>query len=403
METAQAVEFVRELIRVQSYTGREEEIIRLIARTMERLDYDEVIIDSMGNLLGRVGSGPGTILFDAHVDTVEAAAETEAAGEGKNKNSAWEHPPFSGEIAGGNIYGRGAVDMKAGAGAAVYGAALAKKMGYLQGKTVYVSCTVLEEDCDGENLKHLFKERGLKPDAAVICEPSNNIITLGQKGKAQLTVNTKGVSAHGSAPERGKNAVYEMAEIIQRVEQINRELTGYPKRPRHPKEEKEAPRGTLVLSRISSRAASLNAVPYGCEIYLDRRLAPGETEAQVRTEMERITAGKEAGWRIDEIERTAWTGMKVHYRPFHNAWTISPDHPLAQACGRAYEEVFEKPHGEYDFWDFSTNGVTTALFGIPTIGFGPGDYKLAHTDNEHCPVDQIEAACRFYAALIKQF
>ena len=114
--------------------------------------------------------------------------------------------------------------MKSSVAASVYAGALAKKMGFTEGKTIYVSCTVFEEDCDGENLKHLFKELNLRPDYVVICEPSNNTITLGHKGKAQVAIKTKGRSAHGSAPEKGKNAIYEMAEIIERVAQANQLL-----------------------------------------------------------------------------------------------------------------------------------------------------------------------------------
>ncbi|MFN7793083.1 MAG: peptidase dimerization domain-containing protein, partial [Cyclobacteriaceae bacterium] len=108
--------------------------------------------------------------------------------------------------------------------ASAYAAAIAKQQGFAKDKTIFVSATVFEEDCDGENLKHLFKERNLRPDCVVICEPSNNVITLGHKGKAQITITTTGVSAHGSAPEKGVNAIYEMAEIIQRVEKRNLEL-----------------------------------------------------------------------------------------------------------------------------------------------------------------------------------
>jgi len=115
--------------------------------------------------------------------------------------------------------------MKSSAAASVYAAVAAKEKGLLDGKTVYVSCTVFEEDCDGENLKHLLQELSLNPQFVVVCEPSNNQIALGHKGKAQILITTKGVSAHGAAPEKGKNAVYEMAEIITRVDVLNQSLS----------------------------------------------------------------------------------------------------------------------------------------------------------------------------------
>jgi putative selenium metabolism hydrolase len=372
--------FTRELVRIKSYSGGEKEIIEWIAEKMKMLGYDEVIIDSMGNVVGRIGSGEQIVMLDSHVDTVEVKDENE-----------WSVPPFSGDIVDGRLYGRGSVDMKSSAAASIYAGVLAKEFGWDQGKTIYVSCTVLEEDCDGENLKHLFKELNIKPNWMIICEPSNNLITLGHKGKAQIVIRTHGISAHGSAPEKGKNAVYEMADIIKRVEEVNNKLF-----------QKEAPRGTLVLSQISSVSASLNAVPFECEIYLDRRMVVGETEETVKEEMADIIEGKDADWELGTLKRTSWTGLPITYEPIHPAWKIEMDHPLTMACRSAYEKTFGHAPEQYDYWDFSTNAVSTVSLGIPTIGFGPGEYKLAHMRDENCEVSQIVDACRFYTMLIHE-
>lgn len=374
------IAFAQSLVRMKSYSGQEEEIIRFIEQRMKILGYDEVIVDTMGNVLGRIGDGGKSILFDSHVDTVEVNDEKE-----------WEVPPFSGKIVNGRLHGRGSVDMKSSIAASVYAGLLAKQMGRNSGKSIYVSCTVFEEDCDGENLKHLFEELNLRPDYVVICEPSNNKIALGHKGKLQVSIKTRGVSAHGSAPEKGVNAIYEMAEIIQRVERTNLELM-----------KKEKPRGTLVLSRISSVSASLNAVPSECEVYLDRRIIPGETREAVQHEMDRLVEGKRATWEVGTLHRKSWTGMDIQYEPFHLAWQIDPDHEFAIACRSAYTETFGDEPSEYDYWDFSTNAVTPVSMNIPTIGFGPGEYKLAHMRNENCKVSQIVDACRFYAGLIEK-
>ena len=374
------VEFTQSLVRIKSLSGQEEVVIKLIEKKMIALGYDEVTIDSMGNILGRIGSGEKSILFDSHVDTVEVKDE-----------SKWDFPPFSGDIVDGRLHGRGSVDMKSAVAASIYAGAIAKKMGFTSGKTVYVSCTVFEEDCDGENLKYLFKELDLKPGYVVICEPSDNVITLGHKGKAQVSIKTHGVSAHGSAPEKGVNAIYEMAEIIQRVDKTNLELM-----------RKGEMRGTLVMSRISSVSASLNAVPSECEVYLDRRIIPGETEDDIRREMDQLIKDKNASWEIGTLHRKSWTGMEITYEPFHLAWKIDLSHELAKACIAAYQENFGSEPNQYDFWDFSTNAVTPVSMGIPTIGFGPGEYKLAHMRNESCKVDQILDACSFYARVIEK-
>jgi len=373
------IEFTRELIRIRSFSGQEEKVIRFISQKMKSLGYDEVNIDAMGNVLGRIGNGEKILQFDSHVDTVTVNDENE-----------WDLPPFKADVVDGQLFGRGSVDMKSGAASSIYAGALAKQSGFLSGKTIYVSCSVFEEDCDGENLKNLYQELNFKPDYVVICEPSENKITLGHKGKAQVCIRTHGVSAHGSAPEKGVNAVYEMAEIIQRIEKTNASLMQQPE-----------PRGTLALSNISCTTASLNAVPSECAIYLDRRMAPGETETAIRQEMDRLIEGKRATWEVGTLQRKCWTGKEITYKPFHMAWKIAENHKLTHACNTAYQEYFGRAPDEYGFWDFSTNAITPVSMGIPVIGFGPGDPKLAHMRNEHCDIQQIIDACGFYTSLIQ--
>ncbi len=374
------IEFAQELVRTKSYSGKENEAIRLIEKKMNQLEYDEVRVDSMGNIVGRIGNGKKVLMFDSHIDTVAV-----------NDPSKWRHDPFGGVIEDGRLHGRGSVDMKSSAAASIYAGAAAKQLGIDTGKSIYVSCTVMEEDCDGENLKHLLKELDIRPDYVVICEPSANKIALGHKGKAQISLKTYGVSAHGSAPEKGVNAVYEMAEIIPRIEKLNLDLM-----------KKEGARGTLVLSRISSVSASLNAVPSECEVYLDRRMVPGETKDSIEQEMEQLIKGKHAAWEVGTLHRKSWTGMDITYEPFHLAWEIDVNHELTRACIDAYGEIFGDDPIEYEFWDFSTNAVTPVSMGIPTIGFGPGDSKMAHMRNESCEVNQIVDACRFYTKIIQK-
>ncbi|MDR3264504.1 MAG: YgeY family selenium metabolism-linked hydrolase [Synergistaceae bacterium] len=375
------IAFAQALVRTRSLSGGEGDVARLTEAKMKELGYDEVFIDRIGNVVGkmgtgRIGNGEKTLLFDSHMDTVEVVDAEE-----------WKYPPFGGDIVDGRLYGRGSVDMKSALAAAVYAPVVAREAG--RAGTVYVTATVCEEFCDGENLKILFEERNLRPDRVVICEPSDNTITLGHKGKAQVLVTTHGVSAHGSAPEKGLNAVYEMAEIIQRVERLNARLAA------------GTPHGTIVLSDISCVSASLNAVPAECSIYLDRRLVPGETEEDVKKEMDDLIAGKKAAWRLGTLKRTTWTGAELTYEPLHAAWKIDENHEFAQVCRAAFAEVFGTPPDRYDFWDFSTNAVTPVSMGIPVIGFGPGEYKLAHMRDENCEVEKIKSACRFYAGVIK--
>ena len=372
--------FVQKAVQTRSYSDEEGELAHLVREEMQRLGYDEAFIDSTGNVVGKIGGGPKIIHFDSHLDTVKV-----------NDPESWQVPPFSGEIVDGHVWGRGSVDMKSALGASIYAAIRAKEAGYAKDKTIYVTGTVCEEYCDGENLKHLYRELSLKPDCCIVCEPSDNVIALGHKGKAQTRIRTHGVSAHGSAPEKGLNAVYEMAEIISRVDALNRAL--YKEHEAH---------GTVVLSDISCVSASLNAVPSECAIYLDRRLVLGETLDLVKKEMEQLIDGKKAGWEVGTLHHTTWNGKALEYEPMHNPWKIEKDHPLTQSLIRAYKNVYRRDPEKLDFWDFGTNAITPVAMGVPTIGFGPGEYKLAHMTDERCAVSKIEEACDVYCQLIKE-
>lgn len=375
---SELIQFLQKAVQTQSYSDEEGPMAELLVAEMSKLGFDEAVIDSTGNVVGRIGDGPTIIHFDGHMDTVRV-----------NDPEDWEHPAFSGEIVDGELWGRGSVDMKGGLCASIYGAARARDKGYLEGKTVYVTGTVCEEYCDGVNLELLYNERGLKPDYCVICEPTGNVITLGHKGKAQVRIHTHGVSAHGSAPEKGKNAVYEMAEIIQRVEALNARLY-----------KPDAPHGTIVLSDIRCESASLNAVPSECSIYLDRRLALGETLEQVRAEMDELVAGKDASWEIGTLTHTSWKGADLVYEPWCDPWKTAEDAPITKALLAAYADVYGHESEGFDFWDFGTNGITPFFRGVATIGFGPGPYKLAHMTNEHTPIADVERACNIYCELI---
>lgn len=372
------IQAVQKAVQIRSYSDEEGEIANYLCGLMQRLGYDEAHIDETGNVIGRVGNGSKVIQFDGHMDTVRV-----------EDAELWQVPPFSGEIVDGSIWGRGSVDMKSALVTAIFAAAEAKKRGLLEGKTVYVTGTVCEEYCDGVNLQHLYKTCGWKPDYCVICEPCNNVITLGHKGKAQIRIITHGISAHGSAPEKGKNAVYEMAEIIQRVERLNQTLM------------EEGQGGTVVLSDVSCVAASLNAVPSQCEIYLDRRLGPEETLEQVRGEMDALIAGKDAEWKVGTLHHISWKGEALDYEPMHDPWKIDREHPLTWALRKAVEDVTQQPVTQYDYWDFGTNAVTPISLGIPCIGFGPGEYKLAHMRDEHCQVEKIQQAFQVYLRFIE--
>ena len=375
---SEMMEFIKNSIRIRSYSDEEGEMAGSVMAQMKKLGFDEVFFDSVGNVVGRIGNGAEIIHFDSHMDTVLI----------KDANK-WEVPPLSGGTVKGRVYGRGSVDAKSALCAAIYGAAIARDVGYTENKTIFVTASVCEEYCDGEAIKLFYKECGVKPDYAIICEPSDNKIALGHKGKAQAWIKTRGCSSHSSDPEGGSNAVYEMTDIIRRVEELNKRLFV-----------EGGDHGTIAISSISCDSASLNAVPSECSIYVDRRLAFDESLSQVKKEMDGLVEGKNAFWEPGTIKRTSWKGVKLTYEPMHNPWTVSRESRLASALDRACESIIGSRTDKYIYWDFGTNAVTPVSMGIPTIGFGPGDYKLSHSMNENCPTVDIKAACKVYAGLI---
>lgn len=371
--------FLQQLIRIKSFTGAEKEIAECVKKKMIELGYDRVIETELGDIVGVMGSGPIKILFDSHMDTVEV-----------NDEENWTYPPFEGMITDGRIYGRGTVDMKSAIASSVYAGYLAKKLGFDKGRTIYVSASVMEEDFDGNALGGLIDELNLKLDYVVICEPSENKIAIGHRGRALFEVHTHGVSCHGSAPENGENAVYIMNEVISRVKEVNKKL--YKKSGEH---------GSVALSKIESSSVSLNAVPDECTIYLDRRLAIGETYDVLGSEMDLLVEGLNADWNVYVAKGKSFTGKDVRMNSFMEAWSTAENDSLPKAMAEAYlEQTGKKP--EFFKWNFSTNGFASTARKIPTIGLGPGEIKYCHMRDENCKVDDIIEACAIYTGCIER-
>lgn len=373
----QLVTFARELVKIKSCTCHEGKVINRIAEEMRSLDYDKVIIDKTGNVIGVIGNGSVKLMFDSHIDHV-AVKDPEK----------WEMDPYGGVIMDGKLYGRGSSDMKASAAATVYAGAIMKKLGLDKGKTIYVCCSVMEEDYDGEGLYRAIVDNDLNPDYVVICEPTHLQISLGHLGRAIYKINIQGVSSHGAAPEKGVNAVYKMTKIIERVEELGKKYM-----------QLSGERPSIALTKIESEAVSLNAIPQSCTIYIDRRMTLGENEESVGKEMDAMIAGTDATWEIYDATGTSWKGQEIVLHSFLPAWEIKKDHKLTQGCIKAFQDLMGQEPVMYK-WNFSTNGVASAgKLGIPTIGFGAGIEKMAHMTNEYCPVSDISSACKFFSLL----
>ena len=416
---ADMTKFLRDLVKFPGESCGEKEHIMRIKEEMEKVGFDKVEIDPMGNILGYMGKGETLIGFDAHIDTV---------GIGNRAN--WEFDPYEGFESEDEIGGRGTSDQMGGIVSAVYGAKIMKDQGLLSDKyTVLVTGTVQEEDCDGLCWEYIVKEDKVKPAFVVSTEPTDGGIYRGQRGRMEIRIDVKGVSCHGSAPERGDNAIYKMADILQEVRALNEndaedstEIKGLVKMldEKYNKEWKEARflgRGTVTPSEIFFTSPSRCAVADSCAVSLDRRMTAGETWESCLDEIRALPAVKKYGDDVKvsmyQYERPSWTGCVYPIECYFPTWVIPEDHKVTTALHEAYTNLYgdsrigcseteemRRARPLVDKWTFSTNGVSImGRNGIPCIGFGPGAEAQAHAPNEKTWKQDLVVCAAVYAAL----
>ncbi|NQT59664.1 MAG: YgeY family selenium metabolism-linked hydrolase [Bacteroidetes bacterium] len=374
------------MIQAKSYSGKEEEVCRVISSLCEEAGFDEVYFDGLGSVIGRVGNGPKKIAFDAHIDTVEVGDPEQ-----------WNFDPFSGEIRDGRVWGRGASDQKGGAASMITAGRILKELGYGGVFTVYFTFTVMEEDCDGMCWKYLIEEEKLVPDYVVSTEPTSCRLYRGHRGRMEIEVRMKGVSSHGSAPGRGVSAAYKAARAALAIEQLNSDLL--------PDSDNFLGKGTIVVSQINVHGPSQCAVPDQAMLYLDRRLTWGE-DAELAINQVKKYVSEAVGDSEDSISvvmpyytKTGWKNKEYGQELYFPTWKFPESHELVQGGAAGYRALYQKDP-VIDKWTFSTNCVATSgRHNIPAIGFGPGDEHEAHAPNESNRIDDLEICAAFYAML----
>jgi len=376
----QMTKFLRDLIAIPGESCTEKDVIKRIEQEMIAVGFDKVEIDPMGNILGYMGSGETLIAFDAHIDTV-----------GLGEMANWTFDPYKGYENETEIGGRGASDQLGGIVSSVYGARIMKDLNLLSDRyTVLVTGTVQEEDCDGLCWQYIINEDKVKPDFVVITEPTDGNIYRGQRGRMEIRVEVKGISCHGSAPERGDNAIYKMSEIIKEVKELNDKLHV----------DDFLGKGTLAVSEIFFSSPSRCAVSDMCAISIDRRLTNGETYQQALEEIAALPSALKynANVTMYTYERPSYTGLVYPTDCYFPTWVLPEDHAATNAVVESYKGMFGTPL--VDKWTFSTNGVSImGRFGIPCIGFGPGKEAQAHAPNEKTWKADLVRCAAVYAAV----
>ena len=365
------------LVKIKSLSLGEGDVMRELERQMKEAGFDEVRIDGLGNVIGRIGNGSRVLAIDAHMDTVDV---------GNLDN--WDFDPFSGEVKEGYVFGRGTVDQEGGAAAFVTAGRILKELGLGEDLTLLCTGTVMEEDCDGLCWKYLVEEEKIKPDVVISTEPTNLNLYRGHRGRMEIAVEFQGVSAHGSAPERGKNAIYTASRACLEIEKLHERLAF----------DEFLGKGSVTISEIKSGSPSLCAVADYARVHLDRRLTWGETKESALAEIEAIAAPLGAKVTLLDYRETSWTGLEYGMEKYYPTWKLPEDHEMVQRGVEAHRGLFGCAP-KVDKWTFSTNGVTiNGYYGIPVIGFGPGNEVLAHAPNEKVPVSDLVKASAFYAA-----
>ena len=413
--------FLRDMIAIPSESCQEEGVVRRIAQEMESLGYDKVEFDKLGNVIGWMGTGDKIIALDSHIDTV---------GIGNIEN--WTHDPYQGYEDEKVIYGRGGSDQEGGMAAATYGARIMKDLDLIpQGYRIMVVGSVQEEDCDGLCWQYIINEDGLKPEFVVSTEPTDGGIYRGHRGRMEIRVDMHGVSCHGSAPERGDNAIHKMAEVLLNVRDLNEnpadgstEINGLVKmldpkfNPEHYEDARFLGRGTCTTSQIFYTSPSRCAVADSCAISIDRRMTAGETYKSCLKEIEDLPAckkyAKDVKVSMYMYDRPAWTGHVYETECFFPTWINKESAPHVQALIDAHhalwgterigadEKAMSTRRGRplTDKWTFSTNGVSIqGRYGIPCVGFGPGAESQAHAPNEITWKQDLVTCAALYAAV----
>ncbi|PKO13612.1 MAG: YgeY family selenium metabolism-linked hydrolase [Chloroflexi bacterium HGW-Chloroflexi-10] len=375
------IQFMRDIVAIPSMDSKIGPVGERIAQEMRKLGYEEVRFDVMGNILGKIGTGPKVIVFDSHIDTVGIGDPAE-----------WTHDPFIGKIENGIFYGRGACDEKNSTPGMVYGLAIARDLGLLDGWTAYYFGN-MEEWCDGIAPNSFVEvDPKVRPDFVVIGEPTKMNVYRGHKGRVELKVVAKGRSAHAASNHLGDNAIYSLLPVIAGIRDLEPKLGDH----------HFLGHGKITVSDMHVQTPSINAVPDEAVIYIDRRMTFGESKEEAIAQVEALIPPEYRDRvKVEPLfyDEPSYTGFVFPVDKYFPAWALEEEHPLVQA-GLETRKTIGFPTAPAGKWNFSTNGIYWAgKAHIPSIGFGPGDEETAHTIIDSVALDDVVKATEFYALL----
>jgi succinyl-diaminopimelate desuccinylase len=373
VKESEVVRICQDLIRLQSVNppGDELAAAEYVAASLKKSGVQAELIehsDSRASVLARLkGQGKAPALFyNGHLDTVPVGAQK------------WVHEPFSGEAAEGRVWGRGAADMKGGL-AAMMAAMKALAEGRVSLPGDLLLAATAGEEIDSLGATEVAKRVSSEPIRALfIAEPTYNEIYIAEKGVLWVEVETFGKTAHGSMPEKGRNAVLMMVELIQEFEKL-----AIPHRT-HP-----ILGGFTRSVNTISGGVKTNVVPDHCVATIDMRTVPGQEHSAILRKIETIIQ------RLSEQDPDS--KAKIQAIIDHPAVETPPSEPVL----RGFSTVVEKMTGQKVVFKganyFSDAVGFLPVLKVPLILFGPGEPGLAHQPNENVEVSKLVEAARIYA------
>lgn len=364
-----------ELLQINSQSLHEGELAEYLVSKMKALNYDEVQVDKYGNVFGTVkGTGGGkSIMLNCHMDVVD-----------EGDASRWKYPPYSGAIADGRVWGRGASDTKGTMAVYLYVPVMLREAGLLPKGDIVVAEVISEEIAGYGAMVHTREDRMLT-DYAVVGEATENDIAIGSRGRFCAVVTITGKSCHASIPHEGHNPFNFLTLLLpelKKVEMSSEELFGS---------------STMSITKIESSEKGSNIIPNEITMYIDYRQTGDDTEAHVLEklraaiaragEMEGITAKVEALY----FPLTTYTGVDGRGYQGEYPFSVSPSEDYIVQAKAAVEaavghEIKCKP------WAFATDTGHYAAKGVKCLGYSPAEIKLCHTTSDSIDIEMMAEA-----------